>query len=121
MKRDESRALRRIGLIYFLYLFVYSGLEFTVTFLMYHKFGFTSIDQAKMFLTTGVVMTLLQGSVVRRLPDRLNKPAAVAGLYLIVPAFVLIGLAKSSAMLYAGMVLFAICEYYLLCFLGFIE
>lgn len=110
MKRDESRALRRIGLIYFLYLFIYSGLEFTVTFLMYHKFGFTSIDQAKMFLTTGVVMTLLQGSVVRRLPDRLNKSAAVAGLWLIVPAFVVIGLAENSAMLYAGMVLFAICE-----------
>lgn len=55
-------------------------------------------------------MTLLQGSVVRRLPDRLNKNAAVAGLYLIVPAFVLIGLATNSAMLYAGMVLFAICE-----------
>lgn len=111
MRRDESRALRRIGLIYFLYLFIYSGLEFTVTFLMYHKFGFTSIDQAKMFLTTGVVMTLLQGSVVRRLPDRLNKQAAVAGLYLIVPAFVLIGLAKNSTMLYAGMVLFAICKF----------
>lgn len=111
LRRGEAAELRNLGLIYFVYLFVYSGLEFTVTFLMYHKFGYTSIDQAKMFLTTGVVMTLLQGGVVRRLPDAKNKTAAVAGLYLIVPAFLLVGVAESSAVLYAGMVLFAICEF----------
>ncbi|EDV93470.1 major facilitator superfamily domain-containing protein 10 [Drosophila grimshawi] len=106
--RKEIQALRTIGLIYFLYLFLYSGLEFTVTFLMYHKFGYTSMDQAKMFLTTGVVMTLLQGSVVRRLPEAKIKSYAIFSLYLIVPAFVLVGLAENSRMLYAGMILFAI-------------
>lgn len=111
LRSAETTVLRRLGLIYFVYLFVYSGLEFTVTFLMYHKFGYTSIDQAKMFLTTGVVMTLLQGGVVRRLPEARNKAAAVMGLYLIVPAFVVVGLAQSSIMLYGGMILFAICEY----------
>lgn len=78
---------------------------------MYHKFGYTSIDQAKMFLTTGVVMALLQGAVVRRLPERVTKQSALLGLYLIVPAFVVVGLAKDSTLLYAGMILFAICEY----------
>lgn len=51
-KRDIG-SLQSLGLVYFIYLFIYSGLEFTVTFLMYHKFNYTSIDQAKMFLTTG--------------------------------------------------------------------
>ncbi|KAH8367583.1 hypothetical protein KR200_008385 [Drosophila serrata] len=128
--KKDIEALRSIGLIYFLYLFLYSGLEFTVTFLMYHKFGYTSMDQAKMFLTTGmrgcnsfsfnnvlidpvlliagVIMTLLQGSVVRRLPEAKIKGYAIFSLYLIVPAFVLIGLAESSRVLYAGMILFAI-------------
>lgn len=46
-------ALQRVSFIYFVYLFIYSGLEFTVTFLMYHHFNYTSIDQAKVFLTTG--------------------------------------------------------------------
>ncbi|KAH8383031.1 hypothetical protein KR009_006305 [Drosophila setifemur] len=106
--KKDIEALRSIGLIYFLYLFLYSGLEFTVTFLMYHKFGYTSMDQAKMFLTTGVIMTLLQGSVVRRLPEAKIKGYAIFSLYLIVPAFVLVGLAEGSRMLYAGMTLFAI-------------
>lgn len=77
---------------------------------MYHKFGYTSIDQAKMFLTTGVVMAVLQGSVVRRLPNRQTKKSAVLGLYLIVPAFILVGLATDGKLLYAGMILFAICK-----------
>lgn len=112
LRLADAVQLRRLGVIYFLYLFIYSGLEFTVTFLMYHKFGYTSLDQAKMFLTTGVVMTVLQGGVVRRLPENRTQAAAVAGLWLIVPAFVLVGLAEGSVMLYAGMVLFAICEWW---------
>lgn len=88
------------------------------------------MDQAKMFLTTGtrisqycksvlikplcdiflagVIMTLLQGSVGRRLPEAKIKGYAIFSLYLIVPAFVLVGLAESSRLLYAGMILFAI-------------
>ncbi|XP_049281837.1 major facilitator superfamily domain-containing protein 10 isoform X1 [Anopheles funestus] len=108
LSQKDVRSLRSLGVTYFLYLFLYSGLEFTVTFLMYHKFGYTSIDQAKVFLTTGVLMALLQGSVVRRLPDRLVKTSAVFGLYLIIPAFIIVGLAESSLMLYLGMILFAI-------------
>jgi len=53
-------------------------------------------------------MTLLQGSVVRRLPEAKIKSYAIFSLYLIVPAFVLVGLAEGSRMLYAGMTLFAI-------------
>ncbi|KAH8403449.1 hypothetical protein KR215_010621 [Drosophila sulfurigaster] len=106
--KKDMQALRTIGFIYFLYLFLYSGLEFTVTFLMYHKFGYTSMDQAKMFLTTGLVMTMLQGSVVRRLPEDKIRMYAIYSLYLIVPAFITVGLAEDSRMLYAGMILFAI-------------
>ncbi|KAJ6639903.1 Major facilitator superfamily domain-containing protein 10 [Pseudolycoriella hygida] len=110
LPKDKLQSLQSLGLIYFVYLFIYSGLEFTVTFLMYHKFGFTSIDQAKMFLTTGIVMALLQGSVVRRLPNRRTQNSAVFGLYLIVPAFILVGLASDGKLLYAGMILFAILD-----------
>lgn len=77
---------------------------------MYHKLGYTSIDQAKMFVTTGIVMAVLQGSVVRRLPAHRIQKSAVFGLYLIVPAFILVGLAEDGKLLYAGMILFAICE-----------
>lgn len=53
LDKKDLTALQQISFIYFVYLFIYSGLEFTVTFLMYHHFNYTSIDQAKMFLTTG--------------------------------------------------------------------
>lgn len=111
LQKKEIESLKKLGWIYFIYLFLYSGLEFTVTFLMYHKFGYSSMDQAKMFLTTGVVMALLQGSVVRRLPERLTKKSAVFGLYLIVPSFIVVGLAQTPFVLYIGMILFAICKY----------
>ncbi|XP_065080935.1 major facilitator superfamily domain-containing protein 10 isoform X1 [Ochlerotatus camptorhynchus] len=104
----DIKSLQSLGLVYFIYLFIYSGLEFTVTFLMYHKFNYTSIDQAKMFLTTGVTMAFLQGSVVRRLPQRLTQISAVYGLYLIIPAFIVVGIAETTQMLYLGMILFAI-------------
>lgn len=111
LRKDELHCLKRLGLIYFIYLFIYSGLEFTITFLVYHKLGYTSIDQAKIFVTTGIVMAILQASVVRRLPSNYIKTSALFGLYLITPAFILVGLSKSGTLLYAGMILFAICRF----------
>lgn len=110
LQKEELFRAKQIGRIYFIYLFIYSGLEFTITFLMYHKLGYTSLDQAKMFVTTGVVMALLQGSVVRRLPAQHVQSSAVFGLFLIVPAFILVGFANDGKLLYAGMILFAICK-----------
>uniref|UniRef100_A0A1A9UZZ1 Major facilitator superfamily (MFS) profile domain-containing protein n=1 Tax=Glossina austeni TaxID=7395 RepID=A0A1A9UZZ1_GLOAU len=108
VSKKQMHALQIIGLIYFIYLFLYSALEFTVTFLMYHKFGYTSMDQAKMFLTTGVIMTLLQGSVVRNIPEAKVKNYAVGSLYLLVPAFIFVGMASSTWLLATGMILYAI-------------
>uniref|UniRef100_A0ABK9N8J5 Major facilitator superfamily (MFS) profile domain-containing protein n=1 Tax=Glossina morsitans morsitans TaxID=37546 RepID=A0ABK9N8J5_GLOMM len=108
VSKKQMNALQIIGLIYFIYLFLYSALEFTVTFLMYHKFGYTSMDQAKMFLTTGVIMTLLQGSVVRNIPEAKVKNHAVGSLYLLVPAFIFVGMASSTWLLATGMILYAI-------------
>lgn len=121
LQKEELFRAKRIGRIYFIYLFIYSGLEFTITFLMYHKLGYTSLDQAKMFVTTGVVMALLQGSVVRRLPAQQVKSSAVFGLFLIVPAFILVGLANDGKLLYAGMILFAICKSYCIELIWFVR
>lgn len=110
LSKDDLESLKQLGFIYFVYLFLYSGLEFTVTFLMFHKFGFNSIDQAKMFLTTGIVMALLQGGVVRRIKMEKTKQAAVLGLALIVPSFIVVGLSKTVFWLYIGMILFAVCK-----------
>lgn len=107
---QDLESLKQLGFIYFIYLFLYSGLEYTVTFLMFHKFGFSSIDQAKMFLTTGVIMAILQGGVVRRIKIENMHQSAVLGLSLIVPSFIIVGLSNSVFWLYVGMILFAICK-----------
>lgn len=111
LTKADLESLKQLGFIYFVYLFIYSGLEFTVTFLMFHKFGFNSMDQAKMFLTTGVIMTILQGGVVRRIKLERTQRAAVLGLILIVPSYIIVGLSENTFWLYVGMILYAICEY----------
>lgn len=43
----DKTSLRTIGRVYFLYLFLYSGLEFTLTFLTHIRFNFTSMQQVR--------------------------------------------------------------------------
>ena len=102
LKDDEKASLKTIGRTYFLYLFLYSGLEFTLTFLTHLRFNFTSMDQGKMFLFIGVLMALAQGGYVRRIPPGKEKVMVLRGLLLIVPSFAIVGFAQSKPMLYLG-------------------
>lgn len=80
-------------MVYFLFLLIYSGLEFTLSFLTHLRFDYTrfvasnirqslnndyssfhvffsfhlaSMQQGKLYLFSGLVMTLIQGGLVRR-------------------------------------------------------
>ncbi|XP_049960530.1 major facilitator superfamily domain-containing protein 10 [Schistocerca serialis cubense] len=108
ISKEDLRKLQTLGLIYFVYLFLYSGLEFTLTFLTHHKFNYTSMQQGWMFFVIGLTMAVMQGSYVRKLPEHKIKPTAVLGLLLIVPAFIVTGLATSVIGLYIGLLLFAV-------------
>lgn len=108
LKEEEHANLRQVGLAYFIYLFLYSGMEFTLTFLTHIRFNFTSMQQGKMFFFIGSLMALLQGGVVRRLPLGSERKAAMLGLLLIVPSFAIVGSAYSLPMLYLGLALYAI-------------
>lgn len=59
VKKQEN--IKSLSRSYFLYLFFYSGLEFTLSFLTHQKFSFTSADQGKMYFYIGVLMIILQG------------------------------------------------------------
>ncbi|XP_063231669.1 major facilitator superfamily domain-containing protein 10 [Bacillus rossius redtenbacheri] len=108
MPKKELAELRRLGFIYFVYLFLYSGLEFTITFLTHHKFNYTSMQQGLMFFTTGFTMAAVQGGYVRRLPQDKMRATAVRGLLLIVPSYVCIGLAPSPVLLYIGLLIYSV-------------
>uniref|UniRef100_A0A8C9Y6U0 Major facilitator superfamily domain containing 10 n=1 Tax=Sander lucioperca TaxID=283035 RepID=A0A8C9Y6U0_SANLU len=98
--------LRALGLVYFCYLFLFSGLEFTLSFLTHQRFHFTSMQQGKMFFFIGVIMASIQGGYARRI-----KPGqhirAVQAIILLIPAFILIGLSWNITMLYVGLALYS--------------
>ncbi|XP_043524372.1 major facilitator superfamily domain-containing protein 10 isoform X1 [Frieseomelitta varia] len=105
---QDKKNLRTLGCVYFMYLFIYSGLEFTLTFLTHYLFKFTSMQQGWMFLGIGLVMAILQGSWVRTIPPNKTKSVAELGLWLIIPAFICLGFASDILTLSIGLLLFAI-------------
>ena len=104
----DKKNIRTIGRVYFIYLFLYSGLEFTLTFLTHIRFNFDSMQQGKMFLFIGVLMALVQGGYARRIPAGKEKSVALRGLILIIPSFAIIGFAYNLWMLYLGLALYAL-------------
>ncbi|XP_050345970.1 major facilitator superfamily domain-containing protein 10 isoform X1 [Nymphalis io] len=116
LSAHQNKVLSRIGLIYFIYLFIYSGLEFTITFLTHHTFGYTAMQQGKMFLVIGFIMAVLQGGAARRLSARGAERAAKLALILTPFSFICVALAAIQqppifspiVWLWAGLVLFAL-------------
>eukprot|EP00092_Neocalanus_flemingeri_P004462 GFUD01004801.1.p1 GENE.GFUD01004801.1~~GFUD01004801.1.p1 ORF type:complete len:469 (-),score=113.46 GFUD01004801.1:294-1700(-) len=108
LTQKEHQDLQQIGLAYFIYLFLYSGMEFTLTFLTHIRFDFTPMQQGRMFLFVGIVMAVLQGGFVRRIPQGKEKKAAMGGLLLIVPSFAIVGSCQTIPQLYLGLGLYAV-------------
>lgn len=78
----DLKELKTLGFTYFLYLFVYSGLEFTLCFLTHIKFKFTTMQQGYMYLGIGVVMALLQLTVIRKIPsEHIQKVTALVSIH----------------------------------------
>lgn len=66
-----------------------------------------------LLLFSGLTMAVIQGGYVRRVPLSKTKATTVIGLWIIIPSFVAVGLAKSAGLLYFGLFLFALCKYLL--------
>ncbi|KAI9506478.1 hypothetical protein GGI25_005554 [Coemansia spiralis] len=58
--------LRRLNYLHFLYLFFFSGMEYTLTFLTHDRFDFTNMQQGRLLGFIGIVSTVIQGGYVRR-------------------------------------------------------
>lgn len=153
--------MQKVGWIYFLFLFLYSGLEFTLPFLTHIRFDFDKYDfyivfphpcvlnfsmqQGKVYLFTGLLMLPIQAKYVRKTPIEkwdpifknfseiyfyyfqyfcllmlikysypnnsvLCRQKAVAefGIACIIPAYLLVAVAKTPLVLYAGLFFYAI-------------
>ncbi|KAK5982005.1 Major facilitator superfamily domain-containing protein 10 [Trichostrongylus colubriformis] len=99
----KKHEMQRIGVIYFIYLFLYAGLEFTLPFLTHLRFNFDSMQQGKIYLFTGLLMLPIQGYVVRRTSMIKQKRVAEIGMMFVVPAFLIIAQATNQFLLYLGL------------------
>ncbi|NXA31332.1 MFS10 protein, partial [Eudromia elegans] len=99
--------LKILGLAYFLYLFLFSGLEYTLSFLTHQRFQFSSMQQGKMFFFIGITMAVVQGGYARRIKPGNEIRAVKRAIVLLIPAFLLIGWAPNVAVLGAGLLLYS--------------
>ncbi|KAJ3332674.1 hypothetical protein HDU76_013422 [Blyttiomyces sp. JEL0837] len=74
--------LRQLSLLHFLFLFVFSGMEFTLTFLTHDRFQFSHAQQGRILGGMGVLAALVQGGYVRRYAHRVvsEKTMAIQGM-----------------------------------------
>ncbi|XP_033102842.1 major facilitator superfamily domain-containing protein 10-like [Anneissia japonica] len=103
----QKSMLRQVGLSYFFYLFIFSGLEFTLTFLVHRRFNYTSMQQGRMFFFMGSIMALVQGGYVRRIQPGKEKKVALMGIIVLIPAFIIVGYATTPFVCYLGLTLFS--------------
>ncbi|XP_062494687.1 major facilitator superfamily domain-containing protein 10 isoform X3 [Pezoporus occidentalis] len=104
---ENLQNLKILGLAYFLYLFLFSGLEYTLSFLTHQRFQFSSMQQGKMFFFIGITMAVIQGGYARRIKPGNEIRAVKRAIILLIPAFLLIGWAANVAMLGAGLLLYS--------------
>ncbi|KAM9743885.1 major facilitator superfamily domain-containing protein 10-like isoform 1-T2 [Menidia menidia] len=104
---EKMQKLQLLGLVYFCYLFLFSGLEFTLSFLTHQRFQFTSMQQGKMFLFIGVIMALIQGGYARRIKPGKHIQTVRMAILALIPAFLLVGFSWNIAMLYSGLGLYS--------------
>ena len=103
-RRSTISGVRTTILAYFIYLFAFSGMEFTLTFLAHERFGFGPRENMWLFIFVGVIMAIIQGGLVRRIVPRLGeRRTAILGISALLPGFVILGCTTSIAVLYAGL------------------
>jgi len=109
IRRLALPGVARANAIYFLYATAFSGIEFTLTFLVVERFAFSPIDNGWMFVYVGLVIAFVQGGLVRRLVPRVGeRKLSLMGVLLTIPGFVLIGQAGGTGALYAGLSFMAV-------------
>ncbi|RKP03663.1 hypothetical protein CXG81DRAFT_7954, partial [Caulochytrium protostelioides] len=65
-----TRALRRLGGLHCAYLFLFSGMEFTLTFLTFDRFGYSRTQQGMLLGAMGLLSAAVMGGYTRRATAR---------------------------------------------------
>nr|XP_014434823.1 major facilitator superfamily domain-containing protein 10 [Pelodiscus sinensis] len=105
--RENLQNLKVLGLVYFLYLFLFSGLEYTLSFLTHQRYSFSFMQQGKMFFFIGMTMAVIQGGYSRRIQPGCEIKAVKRAIMMLIPAFLLIGWAANVTVLSTGLLLYS--------------
>jgi predicted MFS family arabinose efflux permease len=90
---------------HFTFILFFSGMEFSLPFMTYDLFSYQAKDSGKLLGFIGLVASLLQGSVVRRMhPLKVVQMGVVSCTI----AFVMLGRVKTQGALYAAAALLAV-------------
>ena len=89
LKQDDPIPIKekssewKLSLIHFLFVFVFSGMEFTLTFLTFDRFEFSNSSQGRLLGFMGFCSAIFQGVYVRRVSREKvsDKDLAVQGIY----------------------------------------
>lgn len=104
-KAAEQKPVQRtnshfvLNATHFAFLLFFSGMEFSLPFMTYDLFGYSSAKNGRLLGFVGLVASILQGGVTRRLPPLLSVKTGVIACLL---AFVLLGQLTTVPMLYVA-------------------
>ncbi|KAF9427288.1 hypothetical protein BGZ76_002396 [Entomortierella beljakovae] len=73
----QNTYLGRLSFTHFAHLFLFSGMEFTLTFLTFHLFDFTHMQQGALLGYIGILSSLIQGGYVRRRANKVGEKRMV--------------------------------------------
>lgn len=101
----EDRSIALLNLTHFLFLLIFSGMEFSLPFMTFDLFNYTSADSGKLLGFVGLLASILQGSFVRRSP-----PARVVktGLASAAVSFFLLSRVNTQVQLYVAAAFLAV-------------
>jgi len=100
----KVREVNLTNLTYFIFISLFSGMEFTLTFLAADRLNYTPMQNAYMFIFIGFIIALVQGGYVRRKAAIVGeKSIALKGLVTIIPGLLCLAFAQSSWLLYLGL------------------
>eukprot|EP01006_Ploeotia_vitrea_P026119 TRINITY_DN59084_c0_g1_i1.p1 TRINITY_DN59084_c0_g1~~TRINITY_DN59084_c0_g1_i1.p1 ORF type:complete len:455 (-),score=23.02 TRINITY_DN59084_c0_g1_i1:1173-2537(-) len=106
--------VRKIVMIHLMFLICFSGVEYTLGFLTWDRFGFTHKDLGTMYLVIGLVMALTSGGYVRRKRNKAQQTAdpvlirktirkmVFSGMVMLVPGWLLLAWSHNLWVFYIG-------------------
>ena len=103
--KPEDRSIALLNLTHFLFLLIFSGMEFSLPFMTFDLFNYTSADSGKLLGFVGLLASILQGSFVRR-----SSPARVVktGLASAAVSFFLLSRVNTQVQLYVAAAFLAV-------------